>query len=51
MVDAGTVGVEQIRTVVSTMRGLPGGVDPELREAAMVGGVVTDRGAAATCCS
>jgi hypothetical protein len=31
-VDAGTVGVEQIRTVVSTMRGLPAGVDPELRE-------------------
>ena len=29
-VDAGTVGVEQIRTVVSTMRGLPAGVDPEL---------------------
>ena len=31
-VDGGTVGAEQIRTVVSTMRGLPAGVDPELRE-------------------
>ncbi len=30
-VDAGTVGVEQTRTVVSTMRALPAGVNPEVR--------------------
>ena len=33
-VDAGAVGVEQIRTVVSTMKGLPAGVDPEIRDMA-----------------
>src|SRR5207342_2084422 len=31
-VDAGTVGAEQVRTVVATMTGLPAGVDPQLRE-------------------
>jgi len=31
-VDAGTVGAEQVRTVVATMAGLPAGVDPELRD-------------------
>jgi hypothetical protein len=32
-VDAGTVGPEQTRIVVSTMRGLPARVDPDLRDA------------------
>ena len=35
-VDAGAVGVEQIRTVVSTMKGLPAGVDPGMRDMARV---------------
>ena len=42
-VDAGTVGVEQIRTVVSTMRGLPAGVEPELREMVQASLVSTSR--------
>ena len=42
-VDAGTVGGEQIRTVVSTMRGLPAGVDPELREMVQASLVSTTR--------
>ena len=33
-VDAGAVGAEQTRTVVSTMRGLPAGVDPDTRDMA-----------------
>ena len=33
-VDAGAVGTEQIRTVVSTMRALPAGVNPEIRDMA-----------------
>ena len=32
--DAGAVGTEQIRTVVSTMRALPAGVNPEIRDMA-----------------
>ena len=31
-VDSGTVGTEQVRTVIATMAGLPAGVDPEMRD-------------------
>ena len=33
-VDAGTVGVEQTRTVIATMKGLPAALDPDMRDMA-----------------